>query len=125
MMPSCSPSALTTRTSRTRMPSLIRFSFALLRGVAPRASPRRGGWGEGRAESRPAHGEVGGARRDLGGQLGDDAIERHGASVPAGARAQADRPLFGLAATDDQHVGHLPHLGVSDAVAELLVAVVE
>ena len=58
-------------------------------------------------------------------EVGDDAVERHGAEILAGARAQADRALLGLALADDEHVGHLAHLGVADAVAELLVAVVE
>src|SRR5712692_10548664 len=107
MMPSCSPSALTTRTSRTRIPSLIRMSFAWLSGVAPRNE-----WGKGR--SRPAYGQVGRAGRDLGGELGHDPVEGDGAAILAGARTQADRPLLGLAAADDQHVGHLPHLGVAD-----------
>src|ERR671919_993656 len=126
MIPSCSPSALTTRTSRTRIPSLIRISCALLSGVAPRASPRRGGWREtARAGSRAAHGEVGRAGDDLGREVADDPVEREGASVLAAARAQAHGALLGLAAADDEHVGHLAHLRVADLVAELLVAVVQ
>ena len=38
-IPSCSPSALTTRTSRTRMPSLIRMSLDCM-GVAPSCGRR-------------------------------------------------------------------------------------
>ncbi len=41
-MPSCAPSALTTRTSRTRMASLMRISCALLIGVAPRLAAGHG-----------------------------------------------------------------------------------
>src|SRR6185436_20525166 len=122
MTPSCSPSALTTRTSRTRMASLMRMSLAWLREVAPRASRRgRTADGEGRRRSRAAHGKVGRALRDLGGELGDDLIERLGAKILAGAAAQAHRALLGFAAADHQHVGDLAHLRVTDLVPELLV----
>src|SRR5262245_57405082 len=142
MMPSCSPLALTTRTSRTRMPSLIRMSLAWLIGVllvswSARGRPPRG-WGPaGRGttqlrkglrptgRSRAAHGETGLARGDLAGEIGEDAVDGHSAEIIARAVAEAHGPVLGLPRADHQHVGHLAHLRVADAVAELLVAVVE
>src|SRR6059036_1863966 len=144
-MPSCSPLALTTRTSRTRMPSLIRMSLAWLIGVllvsrdarrSSRCRPSRG-WGPaGRGaclsksvrpdgRSRATHGEAGVARGDLAGEVGEDAIDRHGAEVVPGAVAEAHGAVLGLARGDHQHVRHLADLRVADPIAELLVAVVE
>src|SRR5687767_6102804 len=113
MMPSCSPSALTTRTSRTRMPSLMRMSLAWLRCVAPlvRAECSRA------ARSRAAHGEGRSARGDLTREVGDDAVERLRAEVVPRAGTETDGALLALALADDEHVGDLPHLRVADAVA--------
>src|SRR5215813_3714368 len=126
MTPSCSPSALTTRTSRTLMASLMRMSLAWLREVAPRTPRRgRGADGEVRRGSLAAHGEVGRTLTDLADEIGHDLVERHRAEILAGAAAQAHRPLLGLATADHQHVGDLAHLRVADLVAELLVAIVQ
>src|SRR5215469_16200812 len=115
-MPSCSPSALTTRTSRTRMPSLIRISFDAI-AVAPwRCGPRSGG---------ATHGEGGGPAGDLGGQLGEDVVDGHRAQVLARARAQTRRAVLRFTLSNHEHVRHLLELGLADAVAELLVAVVQ
>src|ERR1041385_6306036 len=51
--------------------------------------------------SRRACGGPGG---DPGGEGGDDTIQGDGAAVLARARAQADRPLLGLAAAHHEHV---------------------
>src|SRR5207249_6368579 len=112
----CSASALTTRPSRTRIPSLMRISFAAV-AVAPCRCGLRSG--------RATHGEGGGTTSDLGHELGEDAVHRHRAEVLAGAATQARRAVLGFALSDHQHVGHLPELGVADAIAELLVAVVQ
>src|SRR5438876_1173009 len=66
MTPSCAPSAPTTRTSRTRIPSLIRISFAWLIDALLVVSRRirRAGQGGPAARSRTAHGETGRARAD-------------------------------------------------------------
>src|SRR6476646_5389376 len=114
-IPSCSPSALTTRTSRTRMPSLIRMSFDWM-ARAPVS---------GAGSAGVAHGEGGGTTSDLGGELGHDALHRHRAHVFARAPAHAGRAALGLALSHHQHVRHLSDLGVADAIAQLLVAVVE
>src|SRR5215468_7720394 len=98
-IPSCSPSALTTRTSRTRIPSLIRISLDCM-GVAPGLSARSG---------RAADVEGGRPAADLGREGGCDLFHgQHGRLVGA-ARAQAGRALLGLALADDQRVGHLVH----------------
>src|SRR5262245_2061813 len=115
-IPSCSPSALTTRTSRTRMPSLTRISFDAI-AVAP--------CGRGRRSGRPCHGEGGGTPADLGRELAGDAFHRDGPHVLAGAPPETRRALLGLALPHHEHVGDLPELGVADPVPELLVAVVE
>src|SRR3984893_18058143 len=115
-IPSCSPSALTTRTSLTRMPSLIRMSFDWM---------ARAPSGSGAGSAGAAHGEGGGTARDLGGELGHDALHRHRAQVLARPSAQARGAALGLPLPHDQHVGHLAELGLADAIAQLLVAVVE
>src|SRR6266446_5320072 len=115
-IPSCSPSALTTRTSLTRMPSLIRMSFDWM---------ARAPSGSGAGSAGAAHGEGGGTARDLGDELGHDALHRHRAQVLARPSAQARGAALGLPLPHDQHVGHLADLGVADAIAQLLVAVVE
>src|SRR6266404_7062551 len=115
-IPSCSPSALTTRTSLTRMPSLIRMSFDWM-ARAPSVL--------GAGSAGAAHGEGGGTARDLGDELGHDALHRHRAQVLARPSAQARGAALGLPLPHDQHVGHLADLGVADAIAQLLVAVVE
>src|SRR5262245_49757354 len=114
-IPSCSPSALTTRTSLTRMPSLIRMSFDWM-ARAPSVRGRLAG---------AAHGEGGGTASDLGDELADDALHRHRAQVLAPAAAQARGARQGLALAHHQRVRHLADLGIADAVAELLVAVVQ
>ena len=86
--------------------------------VTPRRICRAG-------RSRAARGEAGVACADLTREIGEDAVERHGAEVVARAVAQTHGAVFGLAGADDEHVRHLPHLRVANAVAELLVAVVE
>src|SRR5437667_7962442 len=111
-MPSCSPSALTTRTSRTRIPSLIRMSFDAI-ALAPWLRRRSG---------RAPHGEGGGTTSGLGHELGEDTIHRHRPHVLARAPTETDGAALGFALADDQHVGDLPKLGVADAIAELLVA---
>src|SRR5215472_2412702 len=114
-IPSCSPSALTTRTSRTRMPSLIRMSLDCM-GLAPSC---------GRRSACAAHGESGGAAADLGHDVADDLIDGQHGRLIASARAEARRPLLRLALAHHQRVRHLVHLGLADPVAQLLVAVVE
>src|SRR6266446_6181036 len=115
-IPSCSPSALTTRTSLTRMPSLIRMSFDWM---------ARAPSGSGAGSAGAAHGEGGGTAGDLGAELGHDALHRHRAHVLARPSAQARGAALGLPLPHDQHVGDLANLGVADAIAQLLVAVVE
>src|SRR5512144_1945640 len=115
-IPSCSTSADTTRSSLTRMPSLIRMSFDWM-ARAPSVS--------GAGSAGAAHGEGGGTACDLGDELGHDVLHRHRAQVLARPSAQARGAALGLPLPHDQHVGHLAELGVANAVAQLLVAVVE
>src|SRR4030095_2161499 len=75
--------------------------------------------------SRPTHGEAGGARGGLAGEVGEDAIDWHGAEVVPSAVAEAHGAVLGLARADHQHVRHLANLRVADPVGELLVAGVE
>src|SRR5207245_10371167 len=64
-------------------------------------------------------------RGELAGAIGEHGIERHGAGVVARAVAEAHGATFRFTSADDEHVRDLPDLRVTDAVAELLVAVVE
>src|SRR6185369_4617706 len=75
--------------------------------------------------SRAAHGEAHVARADLAGKVGQHAVDRHGAEIVARAVAETHGAVLGLAGAAHEHVGHLAHLRVADAIAELLVAVVE
>ena len=53
------------------------------------------------------------------------AVEQDGTDVFAGARAQAHGAGRAFPLADDEHVGHLAHLGIADTIPELLVAVIE
>src|SRR5215470_333932 len=77
------------------------------------------------ARSRTAHGQIGGADSDFAAEVGHHALERDGAEIVARTVAQAHRAGGALAFADDEHVGHLAYLRVTDAIAELLVAVVQ
>src|SRR5262245_37734306 len=93
---------------------------------ACRARPRRARAALGRAaRSRATHSEVGSPRADLAGEVGEQAVHRDVLELLARAVPQADRTRRPLALARDDHVGHLAHLGVPDAIAELLVAIVE
>src|SRR4029453_13199558 len=96
-IPSCSPSALTTRTSRTRIPSLIRISLDCM-GVAPSC---------GRRSTGAAHGEGGGTGADLGGEVVENLIDGQHHGLIAPALAKAGRPLLRLALAHHEGVGHL------------------
>src|ERR1044071_2704306 len=54
-----------------------------------------------------------------------EALDRYCALVLARAQPHGDRPLLLLAGSHHEHVRHLLELGLADAVAQLLVAVVE
>src|SRR5437762_2528600 len=101
-MPSCAPSALTTRTSRTRIPSLMRISFAWLRCVAPPGWPPGPAWGWKRpaARSRAAHGETGRARADLARKVGQHPVEGDRAAILARPGPETDGPVLALARAD-------------------------
>src|ERR671935_638152 len=71
------------------------------------------------------HGEGGGTASDLGHELRNEPLDRYGAQVLAGAAAQARRAVSGFALSHDQHVGDFFHLRLADAIAELLVTVVQ
>src|SRR5882762_1995304 len=126
-MPSCAPSALTTRTSRTRIPSLMRISFAWLRCVAPPGWPPGSAWGWERpaARSRAAHGETGRARADLAREVGQHPIEGDRAQILARPVPETDGAVLALPLADHEHVRNLLELRLADFIAELLVAVVE
>src|SRR5712692_9062319 len=126
-MPSCAPSAFTTRTSRTRIPSLMRISFAWLRCLAPPGWPPGTAWEWERpaARSRAAHGEALRARADLAREVGQHPVERDRAEVLARPMPETDGPVLALALADHEHVRDLPELRLADPVTELLVAVVE
>src|SRR5438552_11399013 len=126
MTPSCAPSAPTTRTSRTRIPSLMRISLAWLIGALLVVNRRsRRGWRGPAARSRAAHGETGRARADLAREVGQDAVEGDGPEVLAAPAPEADGPVLALPLADDERGRDLPALRLADPVAELLVAVVE
>src|SRR5881396_1828670 len=126
MTPSCAPSAPTTRTSRTRIPSLMRISLAWLIGALLVVNRRsRRGWRGPAARSRAAHGETGRARADLARKVGEDAVEGDDPEVVPAPVPKADRPVLALPLADDEHVRDLPDLRLADPVAELLVALVE
>src|SRR5256884_4586243 len=127
MTPSCAPSAPTTRTSRTRIPSLIRISFAWLIDALLVVSRRirRAGQGGPAARSRTAHGETGRARADLAREVREHAVEGDGPEVLPAPVPEADGPVLALPLADDEHVRDLPDLRLADPVAELLIAVVE
>src|SRR5205823_1987723 len=127
MTPSCAPSAPTTRTSRTRIPSLIRISFAWLIDALLVVSRRirRAGQGGPAARSRTAHGETGRARADLAREVREHTVEGDGPEVLPAPVPEADGPVLALPLADDEHVRDLPDLRLADPVAELLIAVVE
>src|SRR5207253_2121186 len=126
-MPSCAPSALTTRTSRTRIPSLMRISFAWLRCVAPPGWPPGPAWRWKRpaARSRAAHGETGRARGDLAREVGQHPVEGDRAAILTRPVPETDGPVLALPLADHEHVRDLLELRLADPVAELFVAVVE
>src|SRR5205823_10676491 len=116
-----------TGTPRTRIPCLIRISFAWVidaRLVVSRRV-RRAGQGGPAARSRAAHGETGRARADLAREIGEHAVEGDGPEVLPAPVPEADGPVLALPLADDEHVRDLPELRLADPVAELLVAVVE
>src|SRR5215831_14979333 len=114
-IPSCSPSALTTRTSRTRIPSLIRISLDCM-GVSLSCGSR---------SARAAHGESGGAGADLAHEVVHDLVDGKHDRLIASPLAEARRSLLRLTLADHEHVRHLVHLRLANPIAELLVAVVE
>src|SRR5262249_57089983 len=83
----------------------------------------RRGWGAG--SGRATHGKGGGPTSDLRGERGEHAVHGQGPRVLAAAPPDARRAVLRFALAHDQHVRHLPELGLADPVAELLVAVVE
>src|SRR5882724_11562923 len=94
-------------------------------GPAGRGTTLNTRWVRRAGRSRAAHGETGVARADLAGEVGKHTVERNGAEIVAAAVAEAHGAVFRFAGADDEHVRHLPDLCVTDAVAELLVTVVE
>src|SRR5438445_12212084 len=127
MRPSSAPLAPAPLTSRTRLPSLIRISFAWLIDALLVVSRRirRAGQGGPAARSRPAHGETGRARADLAREVREHAVEGDGPEVLPAPVPEADGPVLALPLADDEHVRDLPDLRLADPVAELLIAVVE
>src|SRR3989442_14982356 len=77
------------------------------------------------ARSRTAHGWSGFGRGDLAREVADHAVDGHRPEVVAAAVAQAHGAGLRLAGAAHEHVGHPAKLRLADAVAELLVAVVE
>src|SRR2546428_6960597 len=120
MTPSCAPSAPTTRTSRTRIPSLIRISFAWLIDALLVVSRRirRAGQGGPAARSRTAHGETGLARADLAREVRDHALEGYGpADLPAPV-PEAGCPVQALPLTDRIALPVRLDLRLAEAVLE-------
>ena len=61
---------------------------------------------------------------DLHQALGDESVGSHGAQILALTGTDRNGAVFHIPVTDDQHIGDLLHLGLTDLVAQLFAAVV-
>src|SRR5438552_4180244 len=110
MMPSCSPVSSMTRISRTRIRSLTRVR-----------SSRRGFLSKAITASCYLTCFAG----NLTTRPGDERVDGARALIPAGARAYRDRAFGTLAIADDQHVGNLLQLGLTNLISNLFLPAVE
>ena len=57
-------------------------------------------------------------------QLGGEVLQAHSAQILAGAGTDGDRLVFHIPVTHNDHIGHLLQSGLTDLLADLLVAVI-